>query len=97
MPQFDDDDLEDYQNYSAEEEAFNEEALDDAEYDKLYALLPILKQQVADYNDEMDELDMKEALYYNYYAVEEAVKELKEKYPKKKGMYTVLFHEVRRR
>ncbi|CAK7909620.1 elongation factor 1 alpha-like protein [[Candida] anglica] len=84
MPQFDDDDLEDYQNYSAEEEAFNEEALDDAEYDKLYASLPILKQQVADYNDEMDELDMKEALYYNYYAVEEAVKELKEKYPKKK-------------
>lgn len=83
MAGFDEDDLADYDNYSGEEE-FNEDNLDDQEYDKLYACLPQLKEDIKDYNDEILEIDLKEALYFNYYEIEEAVKELKSKYPKKK-------------
>ena len=84
MP-FDDDDLEDYENMSGEE--FHEDNLDDEEYEKLYALLPKLKLDLATYNDEVPEEFLKEALYYNYYSIEEALNEIKEKFPKKKGMY----------
>lgn len=69
-------------------EEFNEDTLDDAEYDQLYAQLPILKKELANYNEDILEIDMKEALYYNYYKIEDSVNELKDKYPrKKKGMY----------
>ena len=84
MP-FDDDDLEDYENMSGEE--FHEDNLDDEEYEKLYALLPKLKLDLATYNDEVPEEFLKEALYYNYYSIEEALNGIKEKIPKKKGMY----------
>lgn len=92
MAGFDEDDLADYDNYSGEEE-FNEDNLDDQEYDKLYACLPQLKEDMKDYNDEILEIDLKEALYFNYYEIEEAIKELKSKYPKKKtnSMYIFQF------
>lgn len=92
MAGFDEDDLADYDNYSGEEE-FNEDNLDDQEYDKLYACLPQLKEDTKDYNDEILEIDLKEALYFNYYEIEEAIKELKSKYPKKKtnSMYIFQF------
>mmetsp|Transcript_6032 Transcript_6032/g.7363 ORF Transcript_6032/g.7363 Transcript_6032/m.7363 type:complete len:102 (-) Transcript_6032:4429-4734(-) len=93
MADFDEDDLADYDNYSGEEE-FNEDNLDDQEYDKLYASLPKLKEGIKDYNDEILEIDLKEALYFNYYEIEEAIKELKSRYPKKKTKSMYIFNFV---
>lgn len=83
MANYDDDDLNDY----SDGEEFIEDNLDDAEYDKLYKQLPILKQELSLYNNDIEEIDLKEALYYNYYDIADSVKELKGKYPKKKSMY----------
>lgn len=83
MANFDEDDLADYDNLSGGDE-FIEDDLDDEEYDKLYAALPKLKESIASYNDEIPEIDLKEALYFNYYETEESIKELKSKHPKKK-------------
>lgn len=88
MADFAEDDLADYDNYSGDEE-FNEDNLDDEEYDNLYSSLAKVKERMKEYNDEIAEIDLKEALYFNYYEIEEAVKELKSKFPKKRtnGMY----------
>lgn len=75
-----DDDLVDY----SEDEEFNEDKLNDEDYDSLYDALPKLKGKVAQYNDQIGELDLKEALYYNYFNIDDAFNELKERYPKKK-------------
>lgn len=80
---YDDDDLYDYG--SGDAEAFNEDALDDNEYDQLYDVLPKLKAKLASYNDEIPELDLKEALYYNYYELDAAIEEIKSKH--RKSMY----------
>lgn len=81
-----DDDLEDYANQSEEE--FNEDQLDDEEYEKLYEALPLLRATVHAYNEDIGDQPLKEALYYNYYSVEEALAEIKDKFArKKKGMY----------
>lgn len=74
-------------DYSSGEEEFNEDALNNEDYDKLYELLPVVQKEIASYNDTVDELSIKEALYYNYFDVEPAIQELKDKFPKKKGMY----------
>lgn len=87
MAALDEDDLVDYANSEGEED-FNEDSLNDEEYNKLYDSLPILKQSIGTYNDTIDDLSLKEALYYNYYDITESVEELKSKFPKKKGMYT---------
>lgn len=86
MAPFNDDDLADYDN-SAGEEEFNEDSLNDEEYDKLYETLPKLKELIASYNNSIDEMALKEALYYNYYELSDAIEELKSKFPKKKGMF----------
>ncbi|KAK7678872.1 hypothetical protein QCA50_018175 [Cerrena zonata] len=83
MAPFNDDDLADYDN-SAGEEEFNEDSLNDEEYDKLYETLPKLKELIASYNNSIDEMALKEALYYNYYELSDAIEELKSKFPKKK-------------
>lgn len=75
-----DDDLVDY----SEDEEFNEDKLNDEDYDSLYEALPKLKGKVAQYNDQIGELDLKEALYYNYFNIDDAFNELKKNYPKKK-------------
>lgn len=82
MSKYDDDDLVDL----SDGEEFNEDSLNDEDYDKLYELLPEVKKFAASYNPTIDELLLKEALYYNYFEVAGAIDELKEKFPKKKGM-----------
>lgn len=75
----------DYNNYSGEEE-FHEDSLTNEEYEALYETLPQAKKALASYNSDIDELAIKEALYYNYFELEPALEELKAKFPKKKGM-----------
>lgn len=75
----------DYNDYSGDEE-FNEDSLSNEEYDALYAALPKAKDALSSYNSDIDELSIKEALYYNYFELEPALAELREKFPKKKGM-----------
>lgn len=82
-------DIDGYDNYSGDEE-FNEDSLTNEEYDTLYEILPELKLKLELYNAEIDELSMKEALYYNYFELEPAVEELQSKFPKKKGMLILL-------
>ncbi|OBA22428.1 hypothetical protein METBIDRAFT_54351, partial [Metschnikowia bicuspidata var. bicuspidata NRRL YB-4993] len=73
----------DYENYSGEDE-FNEDALNNADYDALYAALPEAKAQLQSYNPQIQDLDIKEALYYNYFEIPAALEELKSKFPRKK-------------
>lgn len=79
---YDDDDL-DYSSH--EEEEFDENKLNNDEYDLLHDTLPALKEKLKSYNDEIPEYDLKEALYYNYFEIEPTVEELKSKF--KKSMY----------
>lgn len=83
MVDYDEDDLLDYREGSAEED-FNEDLLDDEEYNKLYKSLDSLKEKIATYNDEINDEELKQALYFNFYDVDEAFAEIKEKFPKKK-------------
>ncbi|KAG2732624.1 hypothetical protein G9P44_005041 [Scheffersomyces stipitis] len=74
---------EDYDKYSDhDEEEFNEDSLPNDEYDKLHELLPQLIKTLASYNDEVPELDLKEALYYNYYDLDAAADEIRSKFKK---------------
>ena len=74
---YDDDDL-DYSSH--EEEEFDENKLNNDEYDLLHDTLPALKEKLKSYNDEIPEYDLKEALYYNYFEIEPTVEELKSKF-----------------
>lgn len=76
-------------DYISEEEGFNEDALTNEEYDQLYDLLPQVKQALATYNDSIEELSLKEALYYNYFELEATIEDLKSRFPKKKGMFPI--------
>ncbi|QEL59320.1 hypothetical protein SBP28_001366 [Candidozyma auris] len=71
-------------DYLSEEEGFNEDALSNEEYDHLYELLPVVKKDLASYNDSIDDLSIKEAIYYNYFELEPTVEDLKSRFPKKK-------------
>ena len=82
----------DFDNYSGEEE-FNEDSLSNEEYDALYAALPQVKAELASYNPQIEEIDIKEALYYNYFEIAAAIEELKSKFPKKKGMFYLFSHD----
>lgn len=75
-------------DYSSGEEEFHEDSLNNEDYDRLYELLPEVKTALATYNSDIDELSMKEALYYNYFELDAALEELRSKFPKKKGMLT---------
>ncbi|CAX40943.1 GTP binding protein, putative [Candida dubliniensis CD36] len=77
---FDDDEL-DYSSH--EEEDFDENKLNNEEYDLLHEMLPGLKEKLRSYNDEIPEYDLKEALYYNYFEIGPAIDELKSKFKKK--------------
>ncbi|KAG4404812.1 hypothetical protein JTP64_005826 [Candida tropicalis] len=79
---YDDDDL-DY-NSQGEEEEFDENKLNNEEYDLLHDMLPELKKKLKDYNDDIPDYDLKEALYYNYFEIDPAIEELKSKFKKKK-------------
>lgn len=69
---------------SEEGDVFNEDELDDKEYNELYHYLPQLKTKISSYNDNIPEIDLKEALYYNYFELDKAIEELKSQFPKKK-------------
>lgn len=73
---------EDYSDYENEE--FHEDQLTNDEYEQLHEVLPLLKLELAPYNDEIPEYDLKEALYYNYFEIEPTVDELKSKFKKSK-------------
>ncbi|KAL6450476.1 HBS1 Elongation factor 1 alpha-like protein [Candida maltosa Xu316] len=75
---YDEDDI-DY-NSQEEVEEFDENNLNNEEYDLLHDILPELKKQVKEYD--IPEHDMKEALYYNYFEIEPTIEELKSKYKK---------------
>lgn len=72
---FDDDEL----NISADEpqEEFHEDNLTNEEYDHLYDSLELLRDQLADYNPDIDDKSLKEILYYNYFEVEPSLSEVK--------------------
>ena len=77
---YDDDDL--YYNSQGEEEEFDENKLNNEEYDLLHDMLPELKKKLKDYNDDIPDYDLKEALYYNYFEIDPAIEELKSKFKK---------------
>lgn len=75
----------DYEDYS-QDEGFDEDALTNEEYDQLHEALPKLRNQLASYNDEVPEYDLKEALYANYWDIEASLTEIKSRF--KKSKYT---------
>lgn len=83
MADYYDDDLE----YGSEQE-FTEDALNDEEYEQLMETLPILKQKLSKYSksESINEIDLKESLYNNYFNVDQTLDELKINY-KLKGTY----------
>ena len=86
---YDEDEL-NYHSEEGEEEEFHEDNLTNEEYELLHQLLPKLKLQLKDYNDEIDDYNLKESLYYNYFELKPTIEELKSKY--KKSMYLYLTH-----
>lgn len=76
----------DFEDVSGSEEGdiFNEDELDDKEYDELYKYLPQVKTSMSSYNDNIPETDLKEALYYNYFELDKTIEELKSRFPKKR-------------
>lgn len=83
-------DVDDYDTYSGDEE-FDESTLTNEEYDTLHEVLPKAKEALESYNRNIDELSIKEALYYNYFELEPALEELRSKFPKLKGMSNHFF------
>lgn len=79
----------DYDISSEGENEFNEATLSNEEYDELYRLLPILKQKLSEYNNEIPEKELKESLYYNYYELDPTIDELKSKF--KRSTYLLSF------
>ncbi|KAG7664055.1 uncharacterized protein J8A68_002433 [[Candida] subhashii] len=78
---YDEDEL-NYRSEEGEEEEFHEDNLTNEEYELLHQLLPKLKLQLKDYNDEIDDYNLKESLYYNYFELKPTIEELKSKYKK---------------
>ncbi|ODV98184.1 hypothetical protein PACTADRAFT_20341, partial [Pachysolen tannophilus NRRL Y-2460] len=79
---FDEDDLNDYQNEELSGgEEFIEDELSNEDLDLLYDLLPKLKDQFANYNNSaINDQVLKETLWYNYYNLEDSIKEIKSKF-----------------
>lgn len=78
--------LDDDYDVSSGEEGFNEDALNDEDYETLHEVLPLAKEAISSYNPDIDEFAIKEALYYNYFELEPSLEELRSKFSKKKGM-----------
>lgn len=83
----------DYDISSQGEDEFNEETLSNEEYDQLHRVLPILKEKLADYNREIPDFDLKEALYYNYFEVEPSLEEIKSKFKKRMYLFKFVYLE----
>ncbi|MCH0629032.1 hypothetical protein JNB11_03545 [Kocuria palustris] len=78
----------DYEDYS-QDEGFDEDKLTNEEYEQLHEVLPKLRKQLATYNDEIPEYDLKEALYANYWDVDASLAELKTRFKKSKYTYSL--------
>lgn len=70
---------EDELDYNSQEELdqFDEDKLTNEEYDLLHQLLPQLKAKLKSYNDDVPEMALKEALYFNYFELEPSIEEIK--------------------
>ncbi|KAI5970134.1 hypothetical protein CANMA_000745 [Candida margitis] len=77
---------EDELHYDSQEELeqFDEDKLTNEEYDLLHDLLPQLKTKLKSYNDEIPDLALKEALYFNYFELEPSIEELKSNFKTQK-------------
>lgn len=78
-----DDELADYSG----DEGFHEDDLNDEDYELLYTLLPQAKEEIAKYNPDIDDATIKEALYANYFELEDSLEDLRSRFPKKKGTF----------
>ncbi|OWB60875.1 organic cyclic compound binding protein [[Candida] boidinii] len=75
MPDYSDDDMIDYQGQ--ENDQFDEDALNDEEYDDLYELLPKIQEFSKSFNNpELTELKLKELLWLNYFDLEKTKTEI---------------------
>ncbi|ANZ76499.1 BA75_03515T1 [Komagataella pastoris] len=86
--QYSDDDLNDYENEPYDDDEFIEEDLTKEELDELYTLLPLIKAKLKDHNPNITDRDFKEALWFNYMVVDDAVKELKQNFKKVKANFS---------
>ncbi|CAK9442327.1 uncharacterized protein LODBEIA_P60700 [Lodderomyces beijingensis] len=75
---YDEDEL-DYQSHDEVDE-FDEDKLANDEYDLMHEQLAHLKSKLKSYNPEIPEIDLKEALYFNYFELEPSIEELKAKF-----------------
>ncbi|GMF00635.1 unnamed protein product [[Candida] boidinii] len=88
MPDYSDDDMIDYQGQ--ENDQFDEDALNDEEYDDLYELLPKIQEFSKSFNNpELTELKLKELLWLNYFDLEKTKTEIQSNFKKisEKRMY----------
>lgn len=76
-----------YDDYDSQAEEFDEDKLTNDEYDQLHEVLPQLKAALADYNDEIPEYDLKEALYFNYFELQPSEEEIKSRFKKSKYQF----------
>ncbi|KAI5949399.1 hypothetical protein KGF54_005634 [Candida jiufengensis] len=75
---YDEDEL-DY-NSQDELDQFDEDKLTNEEYELLHDILPQLKSKLKNYNDDISDFDLKEALYYNYFELDPSIEEIKSKF-----------------
>lgn len=92
MPDYSDDDMIDYQGQ--ENDQFDEDALNDEEYDDLYELLPKIQEFSKSFNNpELTELKLKELLWLNYFDLEKTKTEIQSGFKRisEKRMYLLSF------
>ncbi|ODV88224.1 hypothetical protein CANARDRAFT_26378 [[Candida] arabinofermentans NRRL YB-2248] len=82
MNDYDDDDIIDYENDTQAGEQFNEDNLNDEDYNLLYDLLPELKEKTKLYQIPDDKL--KELLWLNYFELDDTLEEIKRDFKPKK-------------
>ncbi|CDK28191.1 unnamed protein product [Kuraishia capsulata CBS 1993] len=93
MP-YDDDDYVDYENEDYDDSEFVEDNLNDEDYALLYETLPVLKDQLGDYNSDIQDEDLKAVLYYNYFEVDNALAEIRSKFKRKRGKFDSVFSRL---
>lgn len=77
------DDMEDYANESDGEEQFNEDNLNDEDYNTLYELFPKVKKQTDDKYRDLSDQKIKELLWMNYFSVDDTMDEIKRTFKSK--------------
>ncbi|AOA64026.1 GTPase with similarity to translation release factors [Komagataella phaffii CBS 7435] len=93
--QYSDDDLNDYENEPYDDDEFIEEDLTKEELDELYTLLPLIKAKLKDHNPDITDRDFKEALWFNYMVVDDAVRELKQNFSMYKSCKRLMAETLR--